>query len=64
MMKYIEINKTIFDKIVPNETEAMTGSEYLEHARKYHYFINDTNLMIIYNFIGGITQYYIADFNS
>ena len=63
-MHYIEINETIFDKIVGRRESALCRIDFLEGATKRHFFVDDARLMLVENYIPTTTRYYIADFNS
>ena len=55
---YIEITKDAFNCLV-SDNEKCLKTENLELANKFHYRSRGCNLLIINNFIGQITQYYI-----
>ena len=62
-LQYIEITKSAFDTLTFNDV-IISKVVNQELARREFYKCHDMVLQVIFNYISGTSQYYLADINS
>lgn len=58
-----EITKAAYKQLVSINVEP-TQVEYLDHCYKAYYFVWGIIVVVVDNYLSGVTQYYVRDINA
>ena len=61
---YAEITKTLGEYLVGSDKETLVEYKQEELCERAFHNVEGVIIQVVYNYIGGITQYYIRDINA